>query len=244
MEQKIRLNKYLAHCGVCSRRDADRLIEQGKVSVNGKTAQPGQQVSGQDDIVVSGKKLKENKKTVVLAFYKPVGVTCTERDAHADRMIADIVKYPVRVTYAGRLDKDSEGLLLLTNDGDLIQGMMRGANFHEKEYVVKVNKEITPEFLKKMAGGIYLKDLDLTTRECEIKQKGKYTFEIILTQGLNRQIKRMCEACGYRVRSLKRIRVMHVTLGNLKPGEYYELPDEEVERLYRDCRGVERRDAD
>lgn len=244
MEQKIRLNKYLAHCGVCSRRDADRLIEQGKVSVNGKTARPGQQVSGQDDIVVSGKKLKENKKTVVLAFYKPVGVTCTERDAHADRMIADIVKYPVRVTYAGRLDKDSEGLLLLTNDGDLIQGMMRGANFHEKEYVVKVNKEITPEFLKKMAGGIYLKDLDLTTRECEIKQKGKYTFEIILTQGLNRQIKRMCEACGYRVRSLKRIRVMHVTLGNLKPGEYYELPDEEVERLYRDCRGVERRDAD
>lgn len=244
MEQKIRLNKYLAHCGICSRRDADRLIEQGKVSVNGQTAQPGQQVSGQDDIVVSGKKLQEKKKTVVLAFYKPVGVTCTERDAHAERMIADVVKYPVRVTYAGRLDKDSEGLLLLTNDGDLIQGMMQGANFHEKEYVVKVNKEITPEFLKKMAGGIYLKELDLTTRECVIRQKGKFTFEIILTQGLNRQIKRMCEACGYRVRNLKRIRVMHVTLGNLKPGEYYELPEEEIERLYRDCRKVERQNAD
>lgn len=244
MEQKIRLNKYLAHCGVCSRRDADRLIEQGKVSVNGRTAQPGQQVSGQDDIVVSGEKIRENKKTVVLAFYKPVGVTCTERDAHAERMIADIVKYPVRVTYAGRLDKDSEGLLLLTNDGDLIQGMMRGANLHEKEYTVRVNKEITPEFLKKMAAGIYLKDLELTTRKCIIKQKGKYSFDIILTQGLNRQIKRMCEACGYRVRSLKRTRVMHITLGDLKPGEYYELPDEEIERLYRDCRKVERKNAD
>lgn len=244
MEQKIRLNKYLAHCGVCSRRDADRLIEQGKVSVNGRPAQSGQQISEQDDIMVSGKKIRENKKTVVLAFYKPVGVTCTERDAHAERVIADIVKYPVRVTYAGRLDKDSEGLLLLTNDGDLIQGMMRGANFHEKEYVVKVNKEITPEFLKKMAGGIYLKELDITTRECGIKQKGKFTFEIILTQGLNRQIKRMCEACGYRVRNLKRTRVMHITLGDLKPGEYYELPDEEIERLYRDCRKVERKNAD
>ncbi len=244
MEQTIRLNKYLAHCGVCSRRDADRLIEQGKVSVNGQTARPGQLVSGRDEIAVSGKRLQENKKTVVLAFYKPVGVTCTERDAHAERVIADIVKYPVRVTYAGRLDKDSEGLLLLTNDGDLIQGMMRGSNFHEKEYAVKVNKEITPDFLKKMAGGIYLKELKLTTRECRIRQKGKFTFEIILTQGLNRQIKRMCEACGYRVRSLKRTRVMHVTLGNLKPGEYYELPDEDVQRLYRDCREVERQNAD
>lgn len=244
MEQKIRLNKYLAHCGVCSRRDADRLIEQGKVSVNGQTAQPGQMVSGQDEITVSGKRVQESKKTVVLAFYKPVGIICTERDAHAEKMIADIIKYPLRVTYAGRLDKDSEGLLLLTNDGDLIQGMMRGANRHEKEYVVRVNKEITPEFLKKMAGGVYLKELDVTTRECGIRQKGKFTFRIILTQGLNRQIKRMCEACGYRVRSLKRIRVMHITLGNLKPGEYYELPDAEVERLYRDCGGLERRNAD
>ncbi len=244
MEQKIRLNKYLAHCGVCSRRDADRLIEQGKVSVNGQTAQPGQMVSGQDEITVSGKRVQESKKTVVLAFYKPVGIICTERDAHAEKMIADIIKYPLRVTYAGRLDKDSEGLLLLTNDGDLIQGMMRGANRHEKEYVVRVNKEITPDFLKKMAGGVYLKELDVTTRECGIRQKGKFTFHIILTQGLNRQIKRMCEACGYRVRSLKRIRVMHITLGNLKPGEYYELPDAEVERLYRDCGGLERRNAD
>lgn len=244
MEQKIRLNKYLAHCGVCSRRDADRLIDQGKVSVNGQPAQPGQLVSGLDDIRVSGERIRENTKTVVLAFYKPVGVTCTERDAHAKKVIADIVKYPVRVTYAGRLDKDSEGLLLLTNDGDLIQGMMRGANLHEKEYAVRVNKEITADFLKKMAGGIYLEDLGLTTRECKIRKTGKLTFDIILTQGLNRQIKRMCEACGYYVRGLKRTRVMHVTLGDLKPGEYYELPEEDVQRLYRDCRRLEGQDAD
>ncbi len=242
--ETIRLNKYLAHCGVCSRRDADRLIEQGQVSVNGHTARPGQQVSGQDEIVVAGKRVLENKKTVVLAFYKPVGVICTERDAHAEKKIADVVKYPVRVTYAGRLDKDSEGLLLLTNDGDLIQGMMRGANFHEKEYIVRVDKEITHDFLNKMADGIYLKELDLTTRKCEIKKTGKYTFDIVLTQGLNRQIKRMCEACGYRVRSLKRIRVMHITLDKLKPGEYYELPDREVKRLYQDCKGLERQDAE
>lgn len=244
MEEKIRLNKYLAHCGVCSRRDADRLIEQGQVSVNGRMAQPGQLVSGQDDIVAAGERVRENKKTVVLAFYKPVGVICTEKDAHAEKILTDLVKYPSRVTYAGRLDKDSEGLMLLTNDGDLIQGMMRGANFHEKEYVVKVDKEITADFLRKMAGGIYLKELRLTTRECSVRKTGKFTFEIILTQGLNRQIKRMCEACGYRVRSLKRIRVMHIVLGNLKPGEYYELPQEEVEKLYRDCRELERRDAD
>lgn len=237
MEQTTRLNKYLAHCGVCSRRDADKLIEQGKVFINGQPAQAGQQVSESDEITVGGKKLQGAERTVVLAFYKPVGVTCTERDAHADKVIADIVKYPVRVTYAGRLDRDSEGLLLLTNDGDLIQCMMRGANRHEKEYIVKVDKEISPVFLTKMAGGIYLKDLGLTTRECQLEKIGKFTFKIILTQGVNRQIRRMCAACGYRVESLKRVRVMHVTLGNLKPGEYYELPEEEVRRLYRDCKG-------
>ncbi len=235
MEQTIRLNKYLAHCGVCSRRDADRLIEQGEVLVNGKTAQTGQQVSGQEEILVSGKAVRDSRKTVVLVFYKPVGVVCTERDAHAERVIADIVQYPVRVTYAGRLDKDSEGLLLLTNDGDLIRGMMHGANFHEKEYAVRVNREITPEFLSRMAKGVYLQDLDTTTRECRIRKTGKYTFDIVLTQGLNRQIKRMCAACGYHVVSLKRIRVMHVTLGDLKPGEYYELSEEEIRKLYQDC---------
>lgn len=230
-----RLNKYLAHAGICSRREADRLIEQGRVLVNGQLSKPGQQVSEKDEITVNGKKVQGSEKTVVLAFYKPVGVTCTEKDAHAEKMIGDLVHYPVRVTYAGRLDKDSEGLLLLTNDGDLIQGMMKGANRHEKEYIVKVDKEITTDFLKKMESGIYLKDLKIKTRACRTEQIGKYTFKIVLTQGVNRQIRRMCEACGWRVKEIKRIRVMSVTLGKLKPGEYTELSEQEKECLYRDC---------
>lgn len=233
--EEMRLNKFLAHCGVCSRREADKLIEQGKVLVNGRISKPGQTVSAADEITVSGERIQGRKKAVVLAFYKPVGVTCTERDAHAEKVISDFIQYPVRVTYAGRLDKDSEGLLLLTNDGDLIQGMMKGANRHEKEYIVRVNKEITPDFLFKMAQGVYLKDLDVTTRQCKLEKNGKYTFKIVLTQGVNRQIKRMCAALGYRVTGLKRVRVMHVTLGNLKPGQYLELPEEDVQRLYRDC---------
>ena len=234
MEQ-MRLNKFLAHSGVCSRRDADRMIAQGEVLVNGKVAKPGQSVSEADKVTVSGKSVTMAKKTVVLAFYKPLGVTCTERDPHAGKIISDIVHYPRRLTYAGRLDRDSEGLLLLTNDGDLIQAMMRGANRHEKEYLVKVDKEITPDFLSKMANGIYLKDLDIKTRECELEKIGKYTFRVILTQGVNRQIRRMCAACGYQVRNLKRVRVMHIGLGDLKPGEYYELSEADVTQLYQAC---------
>jgi len=230
----MRLNKYLAHNGVCSRREADRLIGQGKVLVNGRPADQGQSVGEADEVTVSGKAVRKSKKTVVLAYNKPVGVTCTERDPHADKKITDMIKYPVRVTYAGRLDKDSEGLLLLTNDGDLIKAMMRGSSHQEKEYVVKVDREISKEFLDKMTHGIYLKDLDVTTKPCKIEQIGKFTFKIILTQGLNRQVRRMCAACGFQVRSLKRIRVMHVELGNLKSGEYVELSDTDVERLYRD----------
>lgn len=233
MEQ-TRLNKYLAHCGICSRREADRLIEQGKVLINGRTAVVGQTVGEADEVVISGKTVQKSKKTVVLAYNKPVGVTCTERDPHADKKITDMIKYPVRVTYAGRLDKDSEGLILLSNDGDLIQAMMRGANRHEKEYLVKVDREISYQFLNKMTDGIYLKDLEITTRPCKIEQIGKFTFKIILTQGVNRQIRRMCSACGYQVKSLKRIRVMHIELGNLKPGEYAELSGTDIERLYRD----------
>lgn len=231
----IRLNKYLAHAGVCSRRDADRLIEQGKVLVNGRMPSPGQGVSEEDEITVDGRQVRPREKTIVLAFYKPVGVTCTERDVHAEKTVTDMVHYPVRVTYAGRLDRDSEGLLLLSNDGDLIQGMMRGANCHEKEYAVRVDREITPEFLEKMAAGIYLKDLGITTRECRLKQTGKRTFRIVLTQGVNRQIRRMCAACGWKVETLKRIRIMNITLKGLKPGEFTELTEEEIEGLYRDC---------
>lgn len=232
--EKMRVNKYLAHCGICSRREADRLIEQGKVLVNGQLAVPGQMVYEEDDISVSGRAVQKSKKTVVLAYNKPVGVTCTEKDPHAEKKITDMIQYPVRVTYAGRLDRDSEGLLLLTNDGDLIQAMMRGSGHQEKEYVVKVDREVSEEFLDRMTGGIYLEDLKVTTKPCEIEQIGKFTFKIILTQGLNRQVRRMCSACGYQVESLKRVRVMHIELGKLKPGEYVELSDADVERLYRD----------
>ena len=187
------------------------------------------------DTVSIGKKILQGKRSCkVLAFYKPVGVTCTERDPHAEKKIMDLIHYPERLTYAGRLDKDSEGLILLTNDGDLINAMMRGANRHEKEYIVKTDREITPDFLDKMRNGVYLKELDITTRECRIEKTGKYTFRIILTQGVNRQIRRMCEACGVKVKALKRIRVMNILLGDLKPGEWREITGEELEQLRRD----------
>lgn len=228
-----RLNKYLAECGVCSRREADRLIEEGRVLVNGTVADMGRQVTETDKVMVNGKALTGKKANVVLAFNKPVGVTCTEKDKYAEKIINDYIKYPVRVTYAGRLDKESEGLLLLTNDGKLIDAMMRGANGHEKEYVVKVNKEITEEFLQKMAQGIYLKELSMKTRPCRIEKVGKLTFRIVLTQGLNRQIRRMCKTLGYEVKQLKRERVMNIKLGRLLPGKYRELTKEELERLYQ-----------
>lgn len=231
--EEIRLNKYLAQCGICSRREADKLIEAGKVTVNGQPADMGCKVTEMDEVRVGKKVLGGKLKAVVLAFYKPVGVTCTEKDQYAEKIIADYIDYPVRVTYAGRLDKDSEGLLLLTNDGELINAVMRGANGHEKEYVVKVKQEITEEFLKGMGQGIYLKELDTKTRPCQVEKIGKYTFRIILTQGLNRQIRRMCKALGYEVTHLKRIRIMNVLLGNLAPGMYREIIGEEREELYR-----------
>lgn len=230
---EIRLNKYLAECGVCSRRDADKLIEQGRITVNGIVAVNGQKVSAADRVLLNGKEIKSREKKVVLRYYKPVGVTCTERDEHAKHKITDVIKYPIRVTYAGRLDKDSEGLLILTNDGELIDRMMRGANRHEKEYIVKVDKQITPDFLLRMAQGVFLKELDITTRECEISQTGKFTFNIILTQGVNRQIRRMCKTLGYEVKALKRVRVMNLPLGTLKEGQYEEVKGAELEELYR-----------
>ena len=235
MAEQIRLNKFLAQCGVCSRRDADKLIEQGRVTVNGTVAQMGAQVTGEETIYVNKKLIHGKEKTVVLAYYKPVGVVCTERDEHAAKKLTDMIKYPIRVTYAGRLDKDSEGLLLLTNDGTLIQAMMKGANRHEKEYIVKVKKTITDEFLEKMQGGVYLKELDATTRPCKVEKIGTYTFRIILTQGLNRQIRRMCQTCGNEVTSLKRIRVMTVALDKLKVGTYRELTKDECMELYSAC---------
>lgn len=233
--EEIRLNKYLASCGICSRRDADRLIEQGVVTVNGQTAAQGMKVTAQDEVCVRGKKIAGRDRTVVLAYYKPVGVVCTERDVHAERIVVEEIRYPIRVTYAGRLDKESEGLLLMTNDGTLIEAMMRGANRHEKEYIVKSSKEWTEEALSNMRRGIYLEELEVTTRPCEIEKLGPKTIRMVLTQGLNRQIRRMCKVQGYEVASLKRVRVINIELGNLKSGEYRELSREEIESLYEKC---------
>lgn len=233
--EETRLNKYLAQCGVCSRRDADKLIEQGAVTVNGQTALPGRKVTEEDTVQVNGKTVRPGVRKVALAFYKPVGVVCTERDEHAEVKITDVLHYPDRLTYAGRLDKDSEGLLIMTNDGDLIESMMRGTNRHEKEYIVRVNKPLTDAALDKMRKGIYLKELRLMTRPCEITRLESDTMRMILTQGMNRQIRRMCGAIGYQVRDLKRTRVMNIELGMLKPGEYRELTEEERIRLYALC---------
>lgn len=230
-----RLNKYLAGCGICSRRDADKLIEEGRVTVNGKAAAIGSMVSDSDTIAVNGKTIGGKNKKVVLAYYKQVGVTCTQRDKYAEKKISDQLKYPVRLTYAGRLDKDSEGLIIMTNDGMLIDAMMRGANRHEKEYVVKVAKEISQEFLESMARGVRLDELNVTTRPCEIKKLGKYTFSITLTQGVNRQIRRMSKTLGYEVKEIKRTRVMNVGLASLKPGEYRRLEGDELQQLYETC---------
>lgn len=230
---EVRINKFLASCGAASRREADKLVEEGRVTINGEIATAGSKVLDGDTVALNGKVLKPATSKVVLAYYKPVGVTVTEKDAHAEKTIASEIKYPVRVTYAGRLDKDSEGLLLLTNDGDLIDAVMRGANMHDKEYIVKTDKKIDENFADKMRSGVYLKELKATTRECKVELLGPYTFSIILTQGLNRQIRRMCETLGYKVKSLKRIRVMNIKLNNLKPGEYRELVEEEKRELYR-----------
>lgn len=232
-EEGIRLNKYIAACGICSRREADTMIAGGRVTVNGAIAEVGTRVMNTDQVDVDGVGIKEQESKAVLAFYKPIGVTCTAKDAHASKTIHDCIKYPIRLTYAGRLDRDSEGLILMTNDGDLIDRMMRGANGHEKEYIVKIDKPISPEFLDRMENGLYLKELKETTRPCQIQQIGKFTFKIVLTQGLNRQIRRMCEALGCRVKTLKRIRVMNIQLGSLKPGEYREITKEELHTLYK-----------
>ena len=231
----IRLNKYLSEAGECSRREADRLIESGVVTVDGKNAVPGMKVEDGQEVCEGIKRIKSKTKKTVLAVYKPAGIVCTE-DKREKKNIIRFLNYPLRVTYAGRLDKDSEGLLIMTNDGDLINGMMRARFSHEKEYKVTVNKEITPEFIDKMSRGVHIRDreknLDAVTRPCKVRKNGKYTFSIILTQGLNRQIRRMCEALGYKVTTLMRIRIMNVELGNLKPGEVRGLTEQELKELY------------
>lgn len=233
MEEKTRLNKYIAECGVCSRREADKLIEAGKVSVNGKIAGMGVKVGKGDEVVCNGNKLSSKNDKVVLAYYKPIGITCTEKDKFADRTLKDAFDYPIRVTYAGRLDKETEGLLLMTNDGELINKLMRGTNSHEKEYYVKVTKELGRDFKDKMEQGIFLSEINRKTKPCKVEILGPYTFRIILTQGLNRQIRRMCSELGYKVNALQRTRVANIEIGKLRPGTFRKVTGEELEELYR-----------
>lgn len=227
--EPVRLNKYLSEAGVCSRREADRLIETGRVTVDGQRAQTGMRIVPGQVVKVGNKVVSKQDEMIVLAVNKPRGIVCTEERRERDSIVR-FLNYPVRVTYIGRLDKDSHGLLLMTNNGDIINKMMRAANKHEKEYKVTVDKEITEDFLKKMAVGVPI--LDTVTRPCTVKKIGKYTFSIILTQGLNRQIRRMCEALGYEVKDLLRVRVMNITLDGLKDGQYRKLTDQELNELH------------
>ena len=223
----LRINKYIAACGVSSRREADRLIEDGQVMVNGMPAGSGMQIREGDTVTVRGKKISLPDRKVVVAYYKPVGVTCTSHDPHAAKTLGDVFSYPVRLTYAGRLDQDSEGLLLMTNDG-----MMKGSNGHEKEYVVRVRKKISDQELRLLEKGVWLKELEVKTAPCKVKRLGEYTFSIVLTQGLNRQIRRMVKAVGNEIKFLKRVRVLNIRLGDLRPGEQRTLGGEELDRLY------------
>lgn len=226
--EEIRLNKYLSELGVCSRREADRLIEAGKVLVDGETAQMGTKVTENQEILVNGKPVKKADKKVLLAYNKPKGVVCSTKEKDN---IVEYLNYPVRIYPIGRLDKNSTGLILLTNRGELSDQITRGSNFHEKEYIVRVNKRLTDEFIRKMGEGVPI--LDTVTRKCRVEKIDDYKFRIILTQGLNRQIRRMCEYFDYRVTALKRVRVLNIRLGNLRVGEYREVTREEERELLR-----------
>lgn len=229
METK-RLNKAISETGYCSRREADKLIEQGKVKVNGKIPELGTKVIDTDEISVNGTIITKEVKNIYLIFNKPIGVTCTTETDIKDNIIT-YINYPERIFPIGRLDKPSEGLIFLTNDGDIVNKILRSKNNHEKEYIVKVNKPITTEFIQKMSNGVPI--LDTITHKCEVKSINDTTFKIILKQGLNRQIRRMCDQLGYVVYGLKRVRIMNITLDNLKPGEYRSFTPEEFQELER-----------
>ena len=229
METK-RLNKAISETGYCSRREADRLIATGKVAVNGEIAGLGLQVSQTDVIFVEGKQITSNIKLIYLAFNKPVGITSTT-DTSIKSNIIDFINFQERIFPIGRLDKPSEGLIFMTNDGDIVNKILRSKNNHEKEYIVTVNKKITPSFIEKMGSGVPV--LDTITKVCPVKKIDDFTFSIILTQGLNRQIRRMCDYLGYEVKSLKRIRIMNIKLGNLKPGKFRHFTKEELSEVLR-----------
>jgi 23S rRNA pseudouridine2604 synthase len=227
--KETRINKYLSEAGYCSRRKADKLIDQGRVTINGKVPEMGTKVQPDDSVEVDGEKItNENTRFVYLALNKPVGIVCTTDNRVEKDNIVDFVNYPERIFPIGRLDKPSEGLILMTNDGDIVNKILRARNNHEKEYIVTVDKKITQDFIDKMANGVPI--LDTVTRKCRVEQLNKDTFKIVLTQGLNRQIRRMCEHLDYEVIKLKRTRIMNITL-DTPIGEWRYLRDKELEEL-------------
>ena len=225
-----RLNKFISETGFCSRREADKLIEQGRVTLNGKLPQLGTKVSNSDSVEIDGTPINKKEVPVYLAFNKPVGITCTTELKIRDNIIS-YISYKKRIFPIGRLDKPSEGLIFLTNDGDIVNKILRAGNNHEKEYQVTVNKPVTPQFLEKMANGVPV--LDTVTKKCFVAREGKSSFRIILTQGLNRQIRRMCETLGYSVMKLKRTRIMNISLKGLRVGEWRYLTPHEITEIQR-----------
>lgn len=227
----MRINKYISEAGKSSRRGADKLIQEGRVTLNGKKATIGSQVEPGDDVRVDGNQIYVARNNVYIALNKPIGITSTTEKGVKGNIV-DLVNHPIRVFHIGRLDKESEGLILLTNDGDIVNEILDPKNQHEKEYIVSVDRPITPEFLKAMSEGVDI--LGTTTLPSQVEQLSKYEFKIILTQGLNRQIRRMCEALGYNVYRLQRIRVMNIHLANLPVGQWRYLSKKEKERLFKD----------
>jgi 23S rRNA pseudouridine2604 synthase len=231
----MRLNKFISDTGICSRREADSWIAAGRVTINGVVATLGTQVNDGDAVRIDGRELGQKPRDVYIVLNKPVGITCTtERDVHGN--IVDFVAHAERIFPIGRLDKDSEGLILLTNNGDIVNRILRAENAHEKEYIVTVDKPITVAFLSGMAAGVQI--LGTVTRPCRTKHLAPCVFAITLTQGLNRQIRRMCAAFGYRVRRLQRMRIMHIELGDLKSGQWRDLSAAETEALLAQCAGL------
>ncbi|MEI5908335.1 23S rRNA pseudouridine(2604) synthase RluF [Bacillus spongiae] len=227
----MRINKFISEAGKASRRGADKLVNEGRVTINGKVAKIGTQVEPGDEVKVSGETIRMARNNVYIALNKPVGITSTT-EKKVKGNIVDLVNHPLRIFNIGRLDKDSEGLILLTNDGDIVNEILRAENQHEKEYIVSVDKPITPEFLEKMAAGV--KILGTKTLPCKVTQLSKFDFQIILTQGLNRQIRRMCEVLGYEVYRLQRVRIMNIHLGNLPIGQWRDLTKKEKKQLFQD----------
>ncbi|WP_103107861.1 23S rRNA pseudouridine(2604) synthase RluF [Brevibacillus reuszeri] len=224
----MRINKFISETGICSRREADKLIDAGRVTINGMKAELGSTVQNGDDVRIDGNPLGAKKKDVYIVLNKPVGITCTT-ELHVKGNIIDFVNHPERIFPIGRLDKDSQGLILLTNNGDIVNKILRAEHNHEKEYIVTVDKPITANFLHGMANGVRI--LGTVTKHCKVTKVSDRVFTIILTQGLNRQIRRMCQAFGYQVRQLQRVRIMNITLGNLKIGQWRNLTSKELSDL-------------